>query len=51
MSESEQNVMRETYRSIVQYRNAVKEAWEHEARLVKEDHYSMLYPALRVLAV
>jgi hypothetical protein len=51
MVEAEENVMKERYRATLRYRAAVNESWEHEAKLVKDDHFSIWYPALRILKI
>jgi hypothetical protein len=51
MAENEETVMRDRYRATMRYRKAVNESWEHEAKLVKEDHFSIWYPALRILSI
>jgi hypothetical protein len=51
MAETEDRTFRERYSSMVRYRNAVNESWEHEARIVKEDSFPKGHPACRILAI
>jgi hypothetical protein len=49
--EWEHTTMRERSRQSMRYRSAVREALEHESKLVKKDHFVPQNLALRILAI